>query len=139
MPRAVYQNADKSAESVYTTKIGGTRYAFMAATRRAVYVYNLDQALASNGCLEDAASAGNCPGVLVKQIATAGSASSCTASATTSSSASARAGGFQIFDVSDPLNPQLQAHRPARRHRAGAGGRALEPGLVLLPRRAPGR
>ncbi len=107
MPRAVYQNADRSAQSVWTTKIGTTRYAFMPALG-GVYVYNLEQALASNGCLQNAAFPNNCPGVMVKQMATAASGVIVHGDGNFLVSSFGPAGGFEIYNVSDPLNPQLR-------------------------------
>ena len=106
-PRPVYQNSDKTSESVYTAKINGTRYAFMAApTPGGLYVYNLDKALTFNGCLEDNASAGNCPGVLVTKVQTTTSAASFVHGAGNYVVVSfGGTGGFQIFDMSDPVHP----------------------------------
>lgn len=107
IPRPVYQNADKSSSSVWTTKIGTTRYAFMAAFG-GVYVYNLEAALASNGCLQNAANPNNCPGVLVKTIASSDAATVVNGDGNFLAVSYGPAGGFQIYDVSDPLNPQLR-------------------------------
>lgn len=106
-PRPVYQNIDKTSESVYTAKINGTRYAFMAApTPGGLYVYNLDKALTFNGCLEDNASAGNCPGVLVTKVQTTATAASFVHGAGNYVVVSfGGTGGFQVFDMSDPLHP----------------------------------
>ncbi|HTG32445.1 MAG TPA: PKD domain-containing protein [Thermoanaerobaculia bacterium] len=106
-PRPVYQNIDKTSESVYTAKINGTRYAFMAApTPGGLYVYNLDKALTFNGCLEDNSTAGNCPGVLVSKVQTTTSAASFVHGAGNYVVVSfGGTGGFQIFDMSDPLHP----------------------------------
>jgi PKD repeat protein len=107
MPRPVYQNADKNSSSVWTTKIGSTRYAFMAALG-GVYVYNLEAALASNGCLQNAQNPNNCPGVLVKTMATADSGTIVHGDGNFLAVSFGPAGGFQIYDVSDPINPQLK-------------------------------
>jgi PKD repeat protein len=106
-PRAVYQNADISAESVYTTKLGGVRYAFLASTG-GLNVYSLDRAIGYNGCLEDATSAGHCPGVLVEKIPTAGSASYVHGVGNYIVVSFSSSRGFQIFDVTNPLSPVLK-------------------------------
>ncbi|HEY0556834.1 MAG TPA: PKD domain-containing protein, partial [Thermoanaerobaculia bacterium] len=107
-PRPVYQNADKSTQSVWTAKMGNTRYAFLASIG-GVFVYNLEQALTyTGGCLQNATNPANCPGVLVKQIATPSSASYVTGDGKYLAASFGPAGGFQIYDASDPLNPQLK-------------------------------
>jgi PKD repeat protein len=107
MPRPVYQNADKSAQSVWTTKIGTTRYAFMPALG-GVYVYNLEQALASNGCLQNATNPTSCPGVLVNQIATPAAGTIVHGDGNFLAVSFGPAGGFQIYDMTNPLSPQLK-------------------------------
>jgi PKD repeat protein len=103
-PRPAYQNAGKSSDSVYAAKIGGTRYAFLAAS--GLYVYNLDKALTFNGCLEtDGVNAGNCPGVLVKQVPTTVQAGSFVNGVDNFVTVSLSTGGFQVLDMTDPQNP----------------------------------
>jgi PKD repeat protein len=106
-PRPVYQNSDKTSESVYTAKIGGTRYAFMAApTPGGLYAYNLDKALTYSGCLETSANPGNCPGVYLGQVqTTTASASFVHGTGNYVAVSFGGTGGFQIFDMSDPLHP----------------------------------
>ncbi len=106
-PRAAYQNSDISAESVWTTKLGGVRYAFLASTG-GLNVYSLDRAITYNGCLEDATSAGHCPGVLVEKIPTAGSASYVHGDGNYIVVSFSSSRGFQIFDVTNPLAPVLK-------------------------------
>jgi PKD repeat protein len=106
-PRAAYQNADISAESVYATKLGGVRYAFLASTG-GLRVYSLDRAIGYNGCLEDATSAGHCPGVLVETIPTAGSASYVHGVGNYIVVSFSSSKGFQVFDVTNPLSPVLK-------------------------------
>jgi PKD repeat protein len=103
-PRPAYQNAGKTSDSVYVAKVGGTRYAFLAAN--GLYVYNLDKAITYNGCLEtDGVNAGNCPGVLVKQVTTASSAGSFVHGVDNFVAVTLGTGGFQVFDMTNPLNP----------------------------------
>ena len=127
-PRPVYQNSDKTSESVYTAKIGGTRYAFMAApTPGGLYVYNLDKALTFNGCLEDNSSAGNCPGVLVSKVQTTASAASFVHGVGNYVVVSfGGTGGFQIFDMSNPVtrSPSSSACAASRCRASRCGTRA---------------
>ncbi|HEY3570332.1 MAG TPA: PKD domain-containing protein [Thermoanaerobaculia bacterium] len=103
-PRPAYQNAGKTSDSVYVAKIGGVHYGFLAAS--GLYVYNLDKALTYNGCLEtDGVNAGNCPGVLVKQVTTDAPAGSFVAGVDNFVAVTLGTGGFQIFDMTNPLNP----------------------------------
>src|SRR4051812_2543545 len=102
-PRPVYQNTGRSSsDSVYAAKINGTRYAFLAAN--GLYVYNLDRARTFNGCVEDASLPGSCPGVLVKQVATARGAFF-VHGVESYVAVSFFSGGFQVFDMSNPLGP----------------------------------
>jgi PKD repeat protein len=103
-PRPAYQNAGKTSDSVYAAKIGGTRYAFLSAN--GLYVYNLDKAITYNACLEtDGVNAGACPGVLVKQVQTDVSAGSFVGGVDNFVAVTLGSGGFQIFDMTNPLNP----------------------------------
>jgi PKD repeat protein len=111
MPKPVYQSTDKTGDSVYAATIGGTNYAFMASsTPASVFVFNLDKAATLNGCLENAITpaAATCPGVLVASISTSetpyfvGGAGNFLVVSHSSS------GGFEIYDVSNPTNPQLK-------------------------------
>src|SRR5436305_2176800 len=103
-PRPAYQNAGKSSDSVYVAKIGGIRYGFLSAS--SLYVYNLDKAITYSGCLEtDGVNAGNCPGVLVKQVTTDAPAGSFVAGVDNFVAVTLGTGGFQIFDATNPLNP----------------------------------
>jgi PKD repeat protein len=105
-PRVVYQNRDKEGREVYTAKINGTAYAFLAATNPGggVYVYNMSQALQANGCAE-ATPGSICRGVYVSTITQAsityihGVDHFVVFSGGTGS-------GFQIWDVADPQHPQ---------------------------------
>ncbi|HEV8583002.1 MAG TPA: PKD domain-containing protein [Thermoanaerobaculia bacterium] len=106
-PKPIYQNADKTAEAVYATKIGNTRYAFLAATT-GLFVYNLDAALTFNGCKEDADSPNACPGVRVGQIQTAGTPRFVHGAGNYLVVSFGSSSGFQIFDVSNPASPQLK-------------------------------
>jgi PKD repeat protein len=109
-PRPVYQNVDKTSESVYTAKIGGTRYAFLASSLPSgLFVYNLDRAVANNGCMEDSSSTGlSCPGVYVGQIPTAGTPYAVHGVGNYIAVGYGSSQGFQIFDVSNPASPQLK-------------------------------
>src|SRR3954467_4270950 len=103
-PRPAYQNAGKTSDSVYVAKIGGTRYGFLAAN--GLYVYNLDKAITYTSCLEtDGVNPGACPGVLVKQVTTNGSGGSFVGGVDNFVGATLATGGFQVFDMTNPLNP----------------------------------
>ncbi|MFL6235066.1 MAG: PKD domain-containing protein [Thermoanaerobaculia bacterium] len=103
-PRPAYQNAGKSSDSVYAAKIGGTRYAFLAAS--GFSVYNLDKAITFNGCLEtDGVNPGNCPGVLVKTVSTVSSAGTFVHGVDNFVAVTLGTGGFQVFDMTNPVTP----------------------------------
>ncbi|HEY0513817.1 MAG TPA: PKD domain-containing protein [Thermoanaerobaculia bacterium] len=107
MPRAAYQNMDKTSQSIYAAKLGGGRYAFMASSiPSGLYVYNLDQAVAASNCLEDSTSTGAvCPGAYVGAIPTAGSPTYVHGAGNYVAVSFGAGNGFQIFDVSNPASP----------------------------------
>jgi len=76
-PRAVYQNAGLEAEWIYATTLGGTRYAFFpgrpsgSSIPAGLYLYDLDRAVAANGCGEGGEFTGSCPGVNRGKLTTA--------------------------------------------------------------------
>src|SRR3954471_14327545 len=111
-PKPVYQSRDKSGDSVYAATIGGTHYAFMASTSPAsVFVYNLDKALTFNGCLEEnvnTPAAALCPGVLVGSISTSETPYYVHGVGNYVVVSHSSSGGFEIYDVSNPTNPQLK-------------------------------
>lgn len=110
-PRPAYQNTDKTSESVYAAKIGGTNYAFMASSLPSgLYVYNLDKAVAQNGCFEDAMTpaAGQCGGVLTANVSTIGTPYFVHGTGNYIVVSFGSSKGFQIFDVSNPASPQLK-------------------------------
>jgi PKD repeat protein len=120
-PRPAYQNAGKSSDSIYAAKIGGTRYAFLAAS--GFFVYNLDKAITYNGCLEmDGVNPGNCPGVLVKTVSTASSAGSFVHGVDNFVAVGLGSGGFQVFDMTNPVTPVSKL--------IGAGDRPVQ-GLAM--------
>ncbi len=111
MPRPVYQSRDKTGDSVYAATIGGTHYAFMASTSPAsVFVFNLDNAAAMNGCLEDATTpaAATCPGALVGSISTSETPYFVGGVGNFLVVSHSNSGGFEIYDVTNPTNPQLK-------------------------------
>jgi len=107
-PSVAYQGKIDGANKVYAVKIGGTNYAFAATQQPSgVYLFNMDKALLGNGCLETLASPGQCPGValgFVIQGAALHVAGVDTFLAVTGGSGT----GFSIYDVSNPLSPQLK-------------------------------
>src|SRR4029453_1032159 len=110
-PKPVYQSTDKTSESVYATTIGGTRYAFMAASSPGgLFVFNLDRAVAVNGCFEDSPvpGAGGCSGVLVARVPPAGTPYFVHGTGNYVAVGLGSSTGVQIFDVSNPASPQLK-------------------------------
>ena len=108
-PRPVYQNKDKTSESVYATKIGSTRYAFLASTS-GLFVYNLDRAVAANGCLEDSTNTGQgCPGVFVGALPTpTGNAAFVHGDGNYVAAGFGSSSGLRIYDVSNPASPVVK-------------------------------
>jgi PKD repeat protein len=106
-PRAAYQNADITGESVYATTLAGTRYAFMASSG-GLRVYNLDKAITYSACLENATSAGHCPGVLVETVTTAATPAFVHGVGNFIVTSFGSGRGFQVFDVTNPLAPVLK-------------------------------
>lgn len=110
-PRAAYQNTEKSSESVYAAKIGGTNYAFMASYQPSgFYVYNLDRAVAGGSCFEEAISpaTAQCPGVMVARVNTAGTPYYVHGAGNYVVVSFGSGGGFEIYDMSNPASPQLK-------------------------------
>ena len=122
-PRPTYQNIDKTGESVYTAKLGGTRYAFFVSnTPGGLFVYNMDRAMGVSNCLEDGTHTGNvCPGVYVGQIQT--SSSPAYVHGAGNYIAVSNSNGFQVFDVSNPASAQPKIS-------VGAGG-VLVQGIAM--------
>src|SRR5947209_707387 len=114
-PRPVYQSQSKTADSVYAATRGGVHYAFMASTSPgSVFVFNLDRAMTLNGCLEDATipGAGQCSSpsgpVLVGSISSSETPYFVHGAGNYLVVSHASSGGFEIYDVSNPSNPQLK-------------------------------
>ena len=137
-PRPVYQNSDKTSESVYTAKINGTRYAFMAAPTPAGCTSTTSTRRSpSMAAWRTTVSAGNCPGVLVSKVQTTTSAASFVHGAGNYVVVSfGGTGGFQIFDMSDPLHPVSKLI--GLRSQPVQGVAMWNQGSSLLPRRPPG-
>ncbi|HEX4965881.1 MAG TPA: PKD domain-containing protein [Thermoanaerobaculia bacterium] len=111
MPKPVYQSQSKTGDSVYAATLGNTHYAFMASSSPpGVFVFNLDKAMTFNGCLEDATSPAlaACPGVLVGSIVTSETPYFVHGVGNYLAVSHGSSGGFEIYDVSNPTNPQLK-------------------------------
>lgn len=107
-PRPAYQDYEKTGESVYAATIGGTNYAFFpSSVPGGVYIYNLDRAVASNGCFESTSAPG-CAGVKVGVISTPGTPYFVHGVGNYLVVSFGSSRGLQIYDVSNPANPQLK-------------------------------
>jgi len=114
-PRVLYQNNAKYGEEVYTATLGGTQYAFMAASggnpQGGVYMYNMSQARQYTRCLEAFPARGeaqNCPGVFLGLLGNRNPARYVHGVDNFVVVSSGTGRGFDIFDVSNPLSPQLK-------------------------------
>lgn len=105
-PRPVYQDNEKSGESVYAVNIGGTNYAYFPSTS-GLFIYNLDRAVASNGCLESG-TISTCSGVRVGQVSTPGTPYFVHGVGNYIVVSYGSSRGFQIYDISNPAVPQLR-------------------------------
>jgi PKD repeat protein len=107
-PSVAYQGEIAGAPKVYAVKIGGTNYAFAATQQPSgVYLFNMDKALLGNGCLETLATPGQCPGVALGPVIQ--SEARFVAGVDTFLAVTGGVGtGFSIYDVSNPLSPQLK-------------------------------
>jgi len=113
-PIVLYQSNKKNGEEVYVNTIGGTQYAFMAATTGnsagGVFVYNLTQARQYRSCAEGFPSSGDpvvCPGVYVGKIGTRVSVSYLHGVDNFIVLSSGAGSGFEIWDVANPAQPRL--------------------------------
>jgi PKD repeat protein len=113
-PHLLYQNYEKNGEEVYAATIGGTQYAFMAASggnpSGGVYMYNMSQARQFVGCSETGVPGDPvaCPGVALGRLGSRNPAAYVHGvdNYVVVSSGSSR--GFDIFDLSNPGSPQLK-------------------------------
>ncbi len=115
-PRLLYQNHLRSGEEVYAANIGGTEYAFMAASQGSpsggIYAYNMTAARQYSACLEGVPANGettHCPGVYVGKIGPS-TAASYVRGIDNFIVFSSGGGGFQIWDVSNVNSPVEVMH-----------------------------
>ena len=107
-PRVAYQGLIQEVGQIYAATLGGTHYLF-AATQdpTGVYLLNMDKALLLSGCKENLASPGTaCLGVdlgAVIQEPVNNLAGVDNLLAVTGNN------GLQVYNVSNPLSPQLEA------------------------------
>ena len=111
-PRFLYQSYKKNGEAVYATTLGGTQYAFLAASGGSpsggLFAYNLTQARQTPGCSESApADPVACPGVYVGRIGSRVSVSFIHGVDNFIALASGAGSGFEIWNVADPAHPHL--------------------------------
>jgi len=113
-PHFLYQSYKKNGEGVYAMTIGGTQYAFLAASGGnpggGLFAYNMTQARQVPGCSESAPSPGDpvsCPGVYVGQIGNRVSVSYVHGVDNFVVLASGAGSGFEIWNVADPKHPQM--------------------------------
>ncbi len=111
-PHFLYQSYKKTGEEVYATTLGGTQYAFLAASggtpSGGVFAYNLTQARQTPGCSESApADPVLCPGVYVGKIGSRFSVSYIHGVDNFIALASGAGSGFEIWNVADPAHPHL--------------------------------
>jgi PKD repeat protein len=105
-PKPVYQDYEKTGESVYAVNIGGTNYAYFSSTS-GLFIYNLDRAVASNGCFESG-TVSSCAGVRVGQVSTPGTPYFVHGVGNYLVVSYGASRGFQIYDISNPTVPQLR-------------------------------
>ncbi|HXO27082.1 MAG TPA: PKD domain-containing protein [Thermoanaerobaculia bacterium] len=107
-PRVAYQGQVDGALQVYATTIAGTHYLFAATSYpTAVYLFNMDKAvLSSSACIENLASPGKCPGVDLGSVI---SGSAVYLAGVDNLLAVTGSNGLAVYNVSNPLSPQLEA------------------------------
>ncbi len=107
-PRVAYQGQVEAASQVYATTIAGTHYLF-AATQdpTGVYLFNMDKAvLSSSACMENLATPGRCPGVDLGAVIPQ---SANNLAGVDNLLAVTGNNGLQVYNISNPLSPQLEA------------------------------
>jgi len=111
-PHLLYQSHKKNGEQVYVANLGGTPYAFLAASggdpSGGVFAYDMNQARQYAGCFESVPAAGDpvsCPGVYLGRIGSRGSVSF-VHGVDNFIVFSSGGGGFEIWNVADPRSPR---------------------------------
>jgi PKD repeat protein len=107
-PRVAYQGQIDQVSGVYATTISGTDYLFAAIQIPAgVYLFNMDKAvLSSSACMENLASPGRCPGVDLGAVLTT---SANNLAGVDKLLAVTGNNGLAVYNISNPLSPQLEA------------------------------
>ncbi len=110
-PRITYQASGADGAQVYAATIGGSNYAFLAASpgqfNGGLFAFNMTRSMQASGCSETVGSPGNCPGVFVGRIGTRSPQYVHGVDHFVAmSSGSGR--GVDIYDVANPAMPQLK-------------------------------
>ncbi|HZF10342.1 MAG TPA: hypothetical protein VFE33_16250 [Thermoanaerobaculia bacterium] len=111
-PHLLYQSYKKNGEEVYATTLGGTPYAFLAASGGSpsggVFAYDMSQASQFSHCSESApADPVFCSGVYLGKIGTRSSVSFLHGVDNFIIFSSGSGSGFDVWNVADPRNPQM--------------------------------
>jgi len=114
-PRLLYQNSKKVGEEVYAATLGGSQYAFMAASggnpSGGLYMYNMTKARQFSGCSESIPAPGDptvCPGVFLGTLGNRNPAKYVHGVDNYVVVSSGPLRGFDVWDVSNPASPQLK-------------------------------
>jgi PKD repeat protein len=107
-PRVVYQGQADGVGQVYAATIAGTHYLFAGTGGpTGVYLFNMDKAVLSSGaCMENLASPGRCPGVDLGAVLPA---TANYLAGVDNLLALTGPSGLAVYNVSNPLSPQLEA------------------------------
>jgi hypothetical protein len=111
-PRFLYQSYKKDGEGVYVAQIGGTEYAFLAASGGdsggGVFAYSVTQARQTPGCFESAPTdPAACSGVYLGKIGNRVSASYIHGVDNFVAFSSGAGSSFEIWNVANPSHPTL--------------------------------
>ncbi|HEY2292256.1 MAG TPA: PKD domain-containing protein [Thermoanaerobaculia bacterium] len=122
-PQIVYQSQDKNGTQVYTSTLGGRRYAFLAAPSGepapapayapfgGVFVFDLTQAKLNSLCSEAVPATGeatHCPGVYLGTLGWRQSVSFVDGVDQFLATSTGESGEIEIWDVTIPTSPRLK-------------------------------
>jgi PKD repeat protein len=116
-PLALYQDTARHTHQVYAARIGGRDYAFVADFQTSVthglYVYDMTAAKSFNSCVENSLNGIDCPGIYRGQIGGQEAAKYVHGLAVgnrhfiVKSAGNSDTAGIKIYEVTNPLQPQL--------------------------------